>query len=106
MISIGGNDVIMLPHQGNRSHRDRFLANIEMEKTTHLILLILTKGKVLKATNSNHCSIKVDLLLRGQITVHRRTGEIHRSKWRLGGRVLHEVSDWPCIPGRSIAGKS
>ena len=71
MVTIRRNHMVILAHQGNCPNRDRFLADVEVEKTTHFIFLILAECEVLETSDPNHRPIKVDLVLRGQAAVHR-----------------------------------
>ena len=91
VIAIGGDDVIVCPHQGYRSDRHGFLPDVKMQKTAHLVLLVLAEGEVFETPDSHHRAVEADFVLRAQATVHRRAGEVHHGEGGIGGRVLHEL---------------
>jgi hypothetical protein len=72
MFTVGGNHVIVVPQQGNRSHRDRFLADVKMKKTTHLPLAVKLKRGLLETPNAHHLAQKRDFLFGTEFRVYRR----------------------------------
>ena len=54
MFTVGSDHVIVISQQGNRSHRDRFLADVKMKKPAHLPLAVKLKRGLLETSNADH----------------------------------------------------
>ena len=64
MIAISGDDMIVVPQKRNRSHRDRFLADIKMEKSAHLALVVELQGGLLETPDADHLAQEARFSLR------------------------------------------
>src|SRR5436309_7380490 len=54
MISVSGNDVVIVAHGSDRAGHDCFLADVEVTKTANLLRLILLAGAFLKTPDQQH----------------------------------------------------
>src|ERR1700693_1514424 len=71
VITIGGDDVIVIAHRSYSSNDDRFLANIEMAEAADLLRLILLARAFLEAANQQHQREHLDFVA--------LLGPLHRS---------------------------
>jgi hypothetical protein len=63
MITIGGDDVVVRPHEGTATDGDGFLADVKMEETADFFGLISAQTAFLETANADHLTIKLNALL-------------------------------------------
>jgi hypothetical protein len=104
--AVGGDGVIVLPHQGDGPDGHRFLAVVKMEKSPNIALVILCQREVFEPPDADHRSVETDLVGVAEITVDRRAGKIHHGEGWVGGVFLHAGRFGACILGPSVPRKS
>ena len=70
MIPICSDDVIILSQDRDRSAGDRFLPDVEMEKSPHLFILVLLERDLFESSDPNHLAKQFDLVLIGELLVN------------------------------------
>ena len=72
MIPVGGDHVVIFSHQRNRPECNRLLANVEMQKTTHLPLVVIFQGRLLESPDAEHLRKEADFFSRPELCVDLR----------------------------------
>ena len=76
--TIGGDHVIVRPHERGGADGDRFLANVEVKESTYFPAIVLLEGGLLKTADTDHLPVVLDLVFSGQAFVDGRTRKVER----------------------------
>src|SRR4030095_7921324 len=96
VVAISGDDVIVVAHEGAGPDRDRFLTDVEVEKSANFAPVVLPQRFDFEAANSEHVAQHVDLVVLAEFLIDRGlavvldrfrfNGGCH--KWELGGKIF------------------
>jgi hypothetical protein len=106
MIPVGGDNVIVVAHEGNRSRRDGFLADVNVKESTHLANVVEFESRLFKATDAEHLTQQVELVLGFELGVDRCFREIGRLFFYFGfGHALAFQDVWLTGQSSQAAGR-
>jgi hypothetical protein len=60
VVAVGGDDVVVLAHEGAAAHGHRFLADVEVQEPTDLLGLIGAQRTFLEAADAHHRAEELD----------------------------------------------
>jgi hypothetical protein len=69
VVAVGGDDVIVLAHDGHAANGDGFLADIEVEEAADLALLVASEAALLEAADAHHVAVEGDQLVVAELGV-------------------------------------
>ena len=78
MVTVSGDGVIVITHEGEGADGHGFLPDVKMKKPAHFPLLIEFEGGLFEAADAEHIGKEAELLLLGQIGVDRGFGVVDR----------------------------
>jgi hypothetical protein len=69
VVAVGGDDVVVLAHDGHAADGDGFLPDVEVEEAADLALLVAAQAALLEAADAHHVAVERDQLVMAELGV-------------------------------------